>query len=803
MGNSEITATGQEQSVHDVVLRMLADDQDIDADARNWVLEALAEVEGNTDGTQASPAPTYLSTISVVGFRGIGRQARLDLHPTPGLMVVSGRNGSGKSSFAEALELALTGTSYRWHNKAALWEEAWRNLHHPEPCAIRVGFTAEGVGTFTVGMEWKAGAELTDRTSWTQTGSDQRLPGTADLGWSRPLELWRPILSYEELGRLFDGGPSALYDALSKLLGLEVLTDAEKWLGAQIKLTKTARDRADAERKELVKALSGSDDDRAQRAVTLLRKRGGAPIDEVLALATGSDDEGQRVVAALRALTQIEVPSLDDVETTATRLRSARETVDNAAHTLADNAAQRIDVLSAALQLHEHAGDLECPLCGEGRLDGEWATRTRTAIAETEESLREYRSAQGELAQARSAAVRLTTLAGMLASVPGVDLPRMADYNAAVDAARARPDGDTELAAHIEATLIVVIGAAEAARAEAEQALHAREDEWAPLAARLAAWVNVEQEARKFDGTLNAITAAKRWVTDRSKPFRNQRLESIAAQARKIWRLLRQESNVDLGEITLQGTATHRKAVLSGSVDGEPTKALPVMSQGELHALALALFLPRATSANSPFRFIVLDDPIQAMDPAKIDGFVQVLGEVAKTHQVIVFSHDDRLASVIRETGVDARMVEVVRETGSKVTARDNVNPARRTVSDVFAVVKDDGLPDEIRARVVPGLFRMAVEAAAKQAFYAKQSLAGRPRIDAEQAWASAKKTSSRLALAIHGDPGADLTGWLDAKRERRNTLRLCNAVHGAARGVSKDEARDLERTVETLLALR
>ena len=51
------------------------------------------------------------------------------------------------------------------------------------------------------------------------------------------------------------------------------------------------------------------------------------------------------------------------------------------------------------------------------------------------------------------------------------------------------------------------------------------------------------------------------------------------------------------------------------------------MSQGELHALALALFLPRATAASSPFRFVVLDDPIQAMDPAKIDGFVQVLSE--------------------------------------------------------------------------------------------------------------------------------------------------------------------------------
>ena len=59
----------------------------------------------------------------------------------------------------------------------------------------------------------------------------------------------------------------------------------------------------------------------------------------------------------------------------------------------------------------------------------------------------------------------------------------------------------------------------------------------------------------------------------------------------------------------------------------------------------------------------------------------------------------------------------MVRESGSKVTIRDNVNPALRAVDDIFALIKDDRLPDEIRARVLPGLFRIAVESAAKQAY--------------------------------------------------------------------------------------
>jgi hypothetical protein len=67
----------------------------------------------------------------------------------------------------------------------------------------------------------------------------------------------------------------------------------------------------------------------------------------------------------------------------------------------------------------------------------------------------------------------------------------------------------------------------------------------------------------------------------------------------------------------------------------------------------------------------------------------------------------------------------------------------------------------------------------------------------------SVKKTVARLALAVHGDPSADLKGWLDAKPERRPTLRLCNAVHGEATGVSKREARELEQTIGAVLALR
>src|SRR5262245_3364278 len=58
--------------------------------------------------TPVPPRSVHVAGITVEGFRGIGQKRTLEITPGPGLTLVVGRNGSGKSSFAEALELLLT-----------------------------------------------------------------------------------------------------------------------------------------------------------------------------------------------------------------------------------------------------------------------------------------------------------------------------------------------------------------------------------------------------------------------------------------------------------------------------------------------------------------------------------------------------------------------------------------------------------------------------------------------------------------------------------------------------------------------
>jgi hypothetical protein len=178
----------------DVVTRL--NDDGIDEKAQELVLGALGPLsEGSTDHRSI-----YLKSVTVEGFRGIGPQATLELKPGPGLTLVLGRNGSGKSSFAEALELAFTGDNLRWSKRPAIWKDGWRNLHHPT-ARIQIETVAEDEGPRKLERRWDDGAGLDDTRTNTVKAGAKPVPYA-------PEATHRPFLSYSELGSMLDEGPS-------------------------------------------------------------------------------------------------------------------------------------------------------------------------------------------------------------------------------------------------------------------------------------------------------------------------------------------------------------------------------------------------------------------------------------------------------------------------------------------------------------------------------------------------------------------------------------------------------------------
>jgi hypothetical protein len=154
----------------------------------------------------------------------------------------------------------------------------------------------------------------------------------------------------------------------------------------------------------------------------------------------------------------------------------------------------------------------------------------------------------------------------------------------------------------------------------------------------------------------------------------------------------------------------------------------------------------------SPFRFVVVDDPVQSMDPVRVDGLARVLEEVAKDRQVVVFTHDERLPDAVRNLGVEATVLEVTRRANSAVEVRETLDPVSRYLDDARALLATEELPADALTRVVPGLCRLALEAAYLLAFRRRRLREGASHDEVETAVEKADTAKKKAALALHGD---------------------------------------------------
>ncbi|MEU4712099.1 AAA family ATPase [Micromonospora purpureochromogenes] len=668
--------------------RLAADD--VPTDTAELVLAALTGDDDLTAALGGSPTrldprfPTndepseriWLKSVTVAGFRGVGPERTLDIAPGPGITLVVGRNGSGKSSFAEAVELALTGDSARWADKTSVWRTGWRNLHAQDPCRIGVELRVDGEATPTrVARAWPAGGELAD-AEVTVTSARGRRDDLTELGLARPLELYRPFLTAAELGRLAAGTQSQLFDALFAILGLDALTDADQRLMRAARPHDAALKEVRAQRAALADLLAEVADDRARRAAVLLRQTHHL-IDDL----TVPDGPGSPTP-------------------TGSPLRGI---------------------------------GMEVPRAGDG-------------------------------AEALLGALR-----------------------EAVTALRGVPGEPADLADHLAARYPALVAAADAARAYAEGFLRQRDTGWRAAAAELSEWVAAAGGLAAREATLARVKAARAWLKETGAAVRDERIAPFAAHSQRIWEQLRQESNVELGAMTLAGTNTRRRVVFPVSVDGADNgTALGVMSQGEMQALGLATFLPRSCAPESPFRFIVVDDPVQSMDPSKVDGLARVLAELAEDRQVVVFTHDTRLPDAVRRLDLGrARIVEVQRAEQSVVTLRAGSDPVTRYLDDAWALARNDELPADVRGPVVAELCRSAVEAACHLRVWRTRVTRGVPHDDVEAAIVDAsRRLTTIVALAVFDDAdrGGDVLGWLGRHGGWAvGAYRACReGVHGA-----------------------
>ena len=524
------------------VLERLGADATKTGKAENLVLGALlgrlddvidgVVVERPVAATREASAPVraYLESVAVAGFRGIGPTCQLGLRPGPGLTLVVGRNGSGKSSIAEALEFALTGDSLRWAGKSLEWKNGWRNLHAQDDPAITVELRVDGEREpRTVRVNWSSGKLESAKTAVTVPGRGRQSLGS--LGWSDAVKTFRPFLPYKELSTISEGRPIDRYNALAPMLGMETLqAPIENLRQARLSAERERTDAADHV-SQVTGLLRGSPDERASTAMEALS--GAWDLDKIEALVTGTDPAVAEREGLLAALEQLPSTDLDRVAAAASGLREAAKRQEALRGSDAERAERLAGLLQAAVEMHEQHGDADCPVCGrDNGLHGE-------RVAELRDEIERLRSEAGEVLAAGRAALRAQHAAReAIGTVPQV-LGTAADAEAGIDVSALvaawqawidAPDAPLDLAAHLESVCLRVEEATEAVRSAAAQRRRRLADQWRPIADSLAEMLPVARQGQRAAQRAGPLRSAENWLKRCEAAIRDERFESVKAR---------------------------------------------------------------------------------------------------------------------------------------------------------------------------------------------------------------------------------------------------------------------------------
>ena len=556
-----------------------------------------------------------------------------------------------------------------------MWQQGWRNLHHRGPTHLGATFRVDDARQpLEIKQAWTDGASFDEHAPRTVSGSRTTWE---ELRWDTPLEQFRPILSHTEPGTMFSSRAAALYEALSSILGLEFYDSTLAVLRAQrLSRERAAKDER-RERTELRAQLTTSEDGRAAAAAALLGSRK-PDTDAVLECAGDPDTVEADDLSALPAL---EAPTPERVAQVFDEADAARIELGGFAADEESRSENLATILEQALEYRHHCHEqapADCPVCGaEQRLDDDWASHAGAQAAELRERGRAFRQARSRQSEALAAA-RHQLFSGHSGRAIAAAARCRVDTRAA-DALWTQwcelCTDDLELLTRGPELAVALSQELEKIQRDVAAQRNRRDEAWGPLRQAILTWHSHFLLA-KTDGEIAAtLKRAEAWLSDQLVALRQERLAPVVDAAKANWGEIQQGGEISLEHVELKKQGSQRFVSFDVVIDGADTSAFGVMSQGELSALAISVFLPRAMLAGSPFRFMVIDDPVQSLDATKVDGLARVLARAATQRQVIVLTHDARLLEAVRRVGIEACVMLIRREACSKVEITRAASP--------------------------------------------------------------------------------------------------------------------------------
>ncbi|MGC9671428.1 hypothetical protein ACNTMW_33395 [Planosporangium sp. 12N6] len=736
------------------------------------------EVSANQAGT--SDGHWYLASVEVQGHVGVGETPlSLGFPVTNGITVISARNGTGKTSAADAMRHLLS------NGRQRSYELAERNIHC-ENRSIKV-VVSNGVREIEVScgndgtVEWREG---------------NGPAGPVPTWWMAAFERYLPVLLYPEISPVIER-PGTLHEFLKDALSLGVLQELLKDLDI---IRKIGRDSEKAVTMAYQVAVDGVKKSGVTELLVNLGDIGATPDPdkccEVRALAANLPSsvppridlvDGWGVNDALSGQASAAIGNL----------QAAR------ARTIQGVATVQVALDKLLAEEGEYLSDLRrrdvCPVCQTS--GAAWATVAAGQAAMLRQILAEVRAAE------RTASQQIKQMRSCLPPpLPARTREAVVDFLGTEASAlwierweRLVSAGEdlsveTATATGVEALLADANDLVKWYEATKSSILSSRDvsiAERAGVRALIDGWLDA------LDGARGALVRAKtadrlaKKVDGWIKTTRTDVFEPIGDQVTEIWAALNSDADLELNGISLAGGVRQAGKVnidLSASGTSVPAKTNKpaVLSTGQRNVLSLATYLPRATQPHSPFRFLVLDDPIHAFDDWRVRYLAKYLVALADRYQIIIFTHDDRLWRELRSLGYLATHFRLDRPTGapSHVRVKNITRPGEQLLDEIKWVLDAESREAlgtaEARTSMTLAMCRQAVDT---EVVTQLEILARRLELTDEQLQSDAnraKKTRDQLDLLNRYARRAGLN-QLDYRQFNPTITALNAGAHGRA----------------------
>jgi DNA repair exonuclease SbcCD ATPase subunit len=677
--------------------------------------------------------PVTFLWAEVEAFRGFRDKQRINLDAS--VVILAGPNGTGKTSFFDALQWLLLGSLERL--------EPWRTRRNTEH--IVSAFRPDDAAVVTAGLRFgddeielrRQGRHDSGFLEWRDTtgtvrGDEAELKlaealatRSRDRASLRRILMTSGLLQQDVVREVLEDKASDRYQHLASLLGLEVA-------GAFENATRKRADRFATAGRAARTELAGLEAQRRTAADLLERLRrenAGAPdtaavraeLTERLAAGTSAlkltrelpttstdvallqsavaeigDDLAQaqrRLTAAAADLHSVSDEALKAAETAAAAAAKTAEEA-RAALALADKALAAARQRSEAMAALAHAAlpvlSDHCPVCQQ-EIDEDHVRR------HLEQLLAAGGNDLPERQRARDAALNGLGAAEAEAKTTDAalsDLRRRREQSDQLEKERARLVASVESAiARAEQEGITLLDTDALAALEAEPLNAAIDDfrtvwriagDLGGVLRTLPAGEQIGEAERELKRIEGLVTAARERTTaasareEEAKTLQRAATRAAAAVTEARFRLLAplvsdifsrldphpvfKAMDFALGVYRERGEASPIVRDAESGVEADP---LLVFSSSQANVAALSYFLALGWAAGEDaMPFVLLDDPLQSLDDVNSLGFADLCRHIRQQRQLIVSTHDPRLAALLerklspRTPGETSRVVE-------------------------------------------------------------------------------------------------------------------------------------------------